>query len=134
MTTFNSSYQGNLRTKVQHNPSKGELITDAPVDNHGKGESFSPTDLVAVALGSCMATIMGILAEREQIDLSGLRYTTEKVMQSSPRKISEVIIHFTLADSQLSDQDKKKLIKAALNCPVALSLHPDLKQTVSFDI
>jgi putative redox protein len=134
MITIQSQYLGELRTQAEHLQSHTQIITDAPLDNQGKGEAFSPTDLVAGALGSCMMTIMGIYARREEIDLQGTTFEITKVMASNPRRISEVIIHFQFPEQlqTLSEKHKSALKHAALTCPVAQSLHPDLKQTVSF--
>lgn len=133
MATIKSSYQGNLRTNMVHLQSNTEVITDAPTDNNGKGEAFSPTDLVAAALGSCMVTIMGIVADREGIQLEGLSWEITKVMQSDPRKISEVVISFEWTKPVESASFRQKLKNAARTCPVALSLHPDIKQTINFN-
>lgn len=128
-----SSYQGNLRTQALHLASKEEILTDAPTDNNGRGEAFSPTDLVCAALGSCMATIMGILADREGIDLQGLTWHTTKIMTDSPRRIAEIHIVFTFPNGQkLSDKEKQKLENAARSCPVALSLAKEIQQIISF--
>jgi putative redox protein len=125
-------YQGGLRTQAVHLKSKNEVITDAPLDNNGKGEAFSPTDLVSAALSSCMMTIMGIVAERDGIELKGLKSEVVKVMSSNPRKIAEIKIHFTHANLVATNEQKQKLMNAARTCPVALSLSPELKQTVTF--
>jgi uncharacterized OsmC-like protein len=133
MPTIKSSYLGNLRTESEHLQSSTKILTDAPLDNNGKGESFSPTDLVASALGSCMVTIMGIMAVREEISLQGLSWNVTKIMQSSPRKISEIVIEFKW-ESPVSDSVMiQKLKNAAKTCPVALSLDPAIKQTLKFD-
>ncbi len=126
-------YQGGLRTQAVHLKSKNEVITDAPTDNNGKGEAFSPTDLVSAALSSCMMTIMGIVAEREGIDLKGLKSEVVKVMSSNPRKIAEIKIDFTHSHLVATEEQKQKLKNAARTCPVALSLSPELKQTVTFN-
>lgn len=132
--TIKTQYLGDLRTEATHIQSNTIILTDAPVDNNGKGEAFSPTDLVASALGSCMLTIMGILAKREEIQLEGTALEITKVMQANPRKISEIIVNFKVANGdKLSDVQKQKLINAAHTCPVALSLAPDIKQTVNFE-
>lgn len=133
MPTIKSAYQGNLRTKMQHVQSGTEIISDAPTDNNGKGEAFSPTDLVAAALGSCMVTIMGIIAERESVKLEGLTWETQKIMQSNPRKISEVVISFKWANPVEDKVLIQKLKNGAKTCPVALSLNPNIKQTITFD-
>ncbi len=126
-------YLGGLRTRDQHLKSGNQVITDAPVDNQGKGEAFSPTDLVCAALSSCMMTIMGQVAEREKIDLRGLRTDIAKIMTSNPRKISEIHITFTLPTLQADDKQKQKLKNAALTCPVALSLAETINQKVTFN-
>lgn len=132
--TIKTQYLGDLRTEATHIQSNTVILTDAPVDNNGKGEAFSPTDLVASALGSCMLTIMGILAKREEIQLEGTTLEITKVMQANPRKISEIIVNFKVANGdKLSDVQKQKLINAAHTCPVALSLASDIKQTVNFE-
>ena len=127
-----SSYLGELRVSSTHLASNTEIITDAPVDNNGKGESFSPTDLVATALGTCMITVMGIYAEKNGILMPNVYSRTNKVMSSTPRKISKLKIEIIFGDNQLSEVEKKSLKDVALNCPVAKSLHPDLKQEIEF--
>ena len=126
-------YQGELRTEITHLRSGNRIITDAPPDNNGKGEAFSPTDLACAALSSCMMTLMGILARREGIDLAGLRSEIVKVMDNNPRKIAEIRIIFTHVNLVASDVQKEKLRHAALTCPVALSLSENIKQTVTFN-
>jgi len=133
MTQIKSAYLGELRTEAVHLKSANRIITDAPTDNHGKGEAFSPTDLVCAALGSCMATIMGIYARNHGINLPQFSYVTQKIMQANPRKISKVRLHFTFSPNNLSEGEKEALRHAALNCPVALSLHPELVQETTFD-
>ena len=127
-----SNYLGGLRVSSTHLASNTEIITDAPVDNNGKGESFSPTDLVATALGTCMITVMGIYAEKNGILMPNVYSRTNKVMSSTPRKISKLKIEIIFGDNQLSDVEKQCLKDVALNCPVAKSLHPDLKQEIEF--
>lgn len=126
-------YQGELRTEVTHLRSGIKIITDAPPDNNGKGEAFSPTDLACAALSSCMMTLMGILARREGIDLAGLRSEIVKIMDANPRKIGEVQITFTHVNLVATDAQKEKLKHAALTCPVTLSLSEKIKQTVTFN-
>lgn len=133
MAHFKNTYLGDLRTESVHLQSGMRIITDAPTDNHGKGQAFSPTDLVCAALASCKMTIMGILANREGIDLSGLQCETEKIMASNPRRISEIRITFELPGRRLSEKHRTMLINAANTCPVALSLHPDIKRTVIYN-
>ena len=124
-------YKGELRTEAVHLKSGKTIITDAPIDNQGKGEAFSPTDLVATALGSCMITIMGIVAEREGIILNGTTAEVEKVMATSPRRIGEVKIKIKFIQKLNRDQ-RDKLERAAKSCPVSGSLSENLKETVEF--
>lgn len=133
MPTIKSSYLGNLRTSSEHIQSGTTILTDAPVDNNGKGETFSPTDLVSSALGSCMVTIMGIVAARDQLELDGLTWEVTKIMQSSPRKIQEIIIDFHWENPVDDQVMRKKLKNAARTCPVALSLDSTIKQTINFN-
>lgn len=126
-------YRGDLRTEARHLRSGNTLTTDAPTDNNGKGEAFSPTDLVCSALGSCMMTLMGMLAQRENISLEGMRWDIVKIMSSSPRKIAEVHIAFTHPDLKATHEQKQKLHRAALTCPVALSLQETVKQEIVFN-
>jgi uncharacterized OsmC-like protein len=128
-----SSYFGGLRVSSTHLASNREIITDAPVDNSGKGDSFSPTDLVATALGTCMITVMGIYAEKNGILMPNVYSRTNKVMSSSPRKISKLKIEIIFEGNQLSEVEKQSLKDVALNCPVAKSLHPDLQQEIEFN-
>lgn len=132
MTEIKISYQGDLHCRAIHTASGAELQTDAPVDNQGRGENFSPTDLVATALGSCMATIMGIAARRHDIDLAGVEITVRKIMsQDTPRRIArlEVDYHLPLP----ADHPKRALLEAAaMSCPVHHSLHPDIEQDIKF--
>jgi putative redox protein len=136
MTQMKASYLGQLRTEGTHLQSGRQIITDAPLDNNGKGEAYSPTDMVAAALCSCMMTIMGIVAEREGIRLEGMTGDIVKQMNNTPRKIRTIQIALHLADTTiatLSEKQKEILKKAALNCPVALSLHPELEQKIEFN-
>ena len=126
-------YQGGLRTQAVHLRSNNKIVTDAPVDNQGKGEAFSPTDLVSAALCSCMMTIMGQVAAREDINLEGLHAEVVKVMNASPRKIAEIKITFTHPGLNVTDEQRQKLKNAAITCPVARSLSESLVQTVVFD-
>ena len=132
MATAKIQYQGNLRTEAIHLKSSSVLITDAPTDNNGKGEAFSPTDLVATALSSCMITIMGIKARDKGIDITGIKSEMTKVMASNPRRIAEVIVTLHMPKVDISDRDKALLESVAKTCPVAQSIHPDIKQTISF--
>jgi putative redox protein len=128
-----AEYLGELRTKATHLKSGNSVTTDAPTDNNGKGEAFSPTDLVSAALSSCMMTIMGMLANKEGIDLKGLKSEVVKVMVANPRRISEIKIHFSHPTLVATELQKQKLKEAAHTCPVALSLSENLKQTITFD-
>lgn len=126
MVTIEIAYEGQLHCQAVHTPSGAILETDAPKDNNGKGESFSPTDLVATALGSCMLTVMGITARGLNIDLTGTRVTVRKEMVASPiRKIARLAVnlHFPMA---VSDDHKARLEHAAMTCPVYESIHPDI--------
>jgi len=127
-------YQGNLRTGITHLQSGHHVETDAPTDNQGKGERFSPTDLVATALGSCMMTIMGIKARDLNLDLSGTKIDITKHMAADPRRISgiDVALHFPAGVVQ-TDKDKTILERAALTCPVFESLHPDIEVKATFE-
>ena len=126
-------YLGDLRTQAKHLKSGNLLVTDAPVDNMGKGEAFSPTDLVSAALCSCMITIMGQVADREKINLKGLTAEVVKIMSSNPRKIAEIQITFSHPNLNATEVQKQKLKNAARTCPVALSLSESLQQTVIFN-
>ncbi len=125
------NYLGKLKVQLNHGPSGAILTTAAPVDNNGDGSSFSPTDLVAAALGACMLTIMGIVAERDGIDLSKASFRVEKHMSATPRRIGSLPISFSLPADILPEQ-RAKLERAALTCPVHHSLHPDIEVKVEF--
>lgn len=126
-------YSGNLRTKATHLKSNTVIQTDAPVDNNGKGEMFSPTDLVATALGSCMMTIMGIKARDKGWKLEDTSITIEKIMAAGPRRISEIKVTLTFPASAPADHAARAILEnAARNCPVAKSLHPDIHQNIRF--
>lgn len=133
MPTIKSSYLGNLRTHSEHLHSGTQLLTDAPIDNNGKGEAFPPTDLASSALASCMVTIMGIVAEREGVSLQGLCWEVTKVMQTSPRKIQEIVVDFRWENPVYDPRLVQKLKNAARTCPVALSLDPAINQTINFN-
>ncbi len=129
-------YEGQLHCAATHGPSGATLATDAPVDNHGRGESFSPTDLVAAALGACVMTIMGIVAERHQIDLTGTKIRVSKEMIQQPvRRIGRLPVTVTIpADKavQVAAADRTKIETAARHCPVHQSLHPDIDSPIEF--
>ena len=124
-------YTGKLNVQLRHGPSGAEIHTAAPVDNHGDGSSFSPTDLVAAALGSCMLTVMGIVAERKGIDLSGASFSLEKHMRSDPRRIDRVPVTIRLP-AGLSNEQRELLERTALGCPVHRSLLPEVRKEVEF--
>lgn len=129
-------YLGDLRTSATHLASGQKIETDAPVDNQGKGQRFSPTDLTCSSLASCMMTIMGIMAQRDQIDMTKLKARVQKIMASTPRKISEIIVHIDWPDCPLAQDDQKqreKYKRAALTCPVHLSLDESVKKTIHFN-
>lgn len=129
--TAKITYLGQLRTTMVHLQSNNQVITDAPVDNHGKGEAFSPTDLVASALGSCLMTIMGIKADAIGIDLVGTYATVKKHMGTAPRRISEIEI-VVYMNQNFADKTQKLLEAAAQSCPVSQSLHPQTRQNIRF--
>lgn len=133
MKTASIIYSGNLRTEATHLKSNNKIITDAPIDNNGKGEAFSPTDLVATALGSCMLTIIGIKAESSKMKLGEIKVSITKIMTSNPRKIEEIIVEFNFDKTPYSEKEKKIIENAAKTCPVALSLSSDVKQTLIFN-
>jgi len=130
--TVNTTYLGELRTQARHVRSGVELITDAPPDNKGKGESFSPTDLLATALGSCMLTIMGIAAREHGFNIDGTDVKIWKIMVSDPRRVGEVKIELTFPKNDFTDKEKKIIERSAFTCPVYLSLHPEMKKTIEF--
>jgi len=132
MVKMDAVYQGHLRCQATHGPSGAVLLTDAPVDNLGKGEAFSPTDLVATALATCMITTMGIAAQRNGIDLGNTTAATEKEMVATPtRRIGKITVRIHVP-TQLDEEQKQKLKNAALACPVHKSLHPDVQIPVEF--
>ena len=131
--TIETIYTGELRTQATHLASQNSIITDAPLDNNGKGEAFSPTDLLAASLGSCMLTIMGIAANTHRFSIDGTKISITKIMAANPRRVGEIIVDFTFPNNNYNDKEKMLIEKAAASCPVALSLNPDLKQTVQFN-
>ena len=126
-------YNGALRTTATHLASGSTLETDAPLDNHGRGERFSPTDLVATALASCMLTVMGIVAERNAYNLEGTACEVTKEMADNPRRIARITVKFSFpAHAPTSAKDRAILERAAMTCPVHHSLHPDVAKDLSF--
>lgn len=130
--TSKITYLGDLRTSSIHLQSGTEILSDAPTDNHGRGEAFSPTDLVANALGSCMISIMAIKSKDLDLDLIGSTVSVTKIMQAEPRKIAKIIIAI---DMSIATIEKNKIIleRAAMTCPVFLSLNPDIEKEISFN-
>lgn len=132
MVEIDVVYEGELRCRATHGPSGQTLTTDAPVDNHGKGEAFSPTDLIATALGTCIATVMGIVAERESIDLRGLRIRVRKEMTSTPpRRVARLTTHIEMPVTVTPEQ-RVKLEGAARFCPVHHSLSDEIDTPIEF--
>ena len=134
MKTANVTYQGRLRTEAIHGASANRLLTDAPTDNHGRGEAFSPTDLLATSLASCMMTIMGIVADRQGIDLTGSQAEVQKHMApDGPRRVAGIdVALYMRTGGPLAPEQQQQLENAARTCPVARSLHPDIGQQVTF--
>lgn len=130
--TSKVTYLGDLRTSSIHIQSGTEILSDAPKDNHGKGEAFSPTDTVANALASCMMSIMGIKARDMEIDLVGSTAEVTKIMAADPRRISEIKVVFNMK-SNADEKAQKLLERVALHCPVHHSLHPDIMQDITFN-
>ena len=126
-------YTGELRTQSTHSASGITIITDAPVDNHGKGEAFSPTDLLCSSLASCMLTIMGITANTHAIKIEGTSVIVTKIMAANPRRVGEVKLEFFMPPNNFSEKEKVLLENAARTCPVAKSLNAELIQTISFN-
>lgn len=132
MATAEIIYIGELRTEAKHLASGKTFITDAPTDNHGRGEAFSPTDTVCAALGSCMLTLMGIAANNKNIAIGDMKVTVQKHMASNPRRIIKIEVGIEFKGGNYSDREKSILEHAAITCPVAKSLHPDIEQVVDF--
>jgi putative redox protein len=131
MVQMDVVYEGKLRCKAKHGPSGNEIATDAPKDNQGRGEAFSPTDLVGAALGTCMLTIMGIYAQRHNLDLVGSSVRVEKEMVTEPiRRIGKLTVKFSVRG--VPEPQRATLERAALTCPVHQSLHPDVKIVTEF--
>ena len=132
MSTSKVVYKGDLRTESTHLQSGTTILTDAPTDNHGRGEAFSPTDMVANSLATCMFSIMGIKAKAMDIGIENSTAEVTKIMQAEPRKISEIIVSFEM-NAVVDEKSKTILERAAMTCPVFLSLHPDIKKKVRFN-
>jgi putative redox protein len=132
MATSEIKYLGDLRTEAVHVQSGTQIITDAPVDNKGKGEAFSPTDLLATSLGVCMITVMGIKAQEHQLNIDGTTCSITKIMAANPRRVVEIQAILKLPANGFSEKEKTILERTALTCPVYLSLHPDIKKDIVF--
>lgn len=133
MSTSFVKYLGGLRTDSEHLPSKQHYITDAPLDNHGRGEAFSPTDVMATSLANCMLTVMGIKANSESMtSIDGTTAEVTKIMYTEPRRVGEIHIKLIFPKNNFTDREKKIYENTAHTCPVAKSLHPDLKQVLEF--
>jgi len=130
MATSRVIYTGDLRTKASHLKSGQEIITDAPTDNQGKGEAFSPTDLLATSLGICAITVVGIAARTHGFSVDGTEIAVTKIMTDTPRRVGEVIVEFNFPAIAYSEKQKEIIRRTINTCPVSLSLHPDLKQTI----
>ncbi len=131
MSTAKVTYQGNLRTENEHLASGATYITDAPTDNNGKGEAFSPTDTVATGLANCMLTVMGIKAKRLEVDLSGSTALVTKSMAADPRRISKIKIVMNMT-GVASEKHRKILENTGNTCPVHYSLHPEIEKEISY--
>ena len=132
MSKFSGKYIGNLRSEIEHLASGEKIKTDAPVDNHGLGQTFSPTDLLATSLGACMVTVMGIKANSMGISLDSTTFEIEKVMAANPRRVSQVSVKIKLP-ANISAEDREILEEIGLNCPVAKSLSSELVQDITFE-
>lgn len=133
MTTIKSKYLGDLRTECIHLQSGSKIYTDAPTDNQGKGEAFSPTDLLATSLGSCIMTIMGIVARDNKIDIVGTEIDITKIMASDPRRVAEVVVEFTFPDKKYTAEEKKIIESVAGSSPVPLSVHSQMTQSIKLN-
>ena len=133
MANMKAKYLGNLRCECTHIASGTTIVTDAPVDNHGKGEAFSPTDLCATALATCCMTIMGIYAQKHDMDVTGTEMSITKVMSANPRRIGKIQIVFDMPDREYTEKQKASIEHCARSCPMHLSLHPDTEQEFVFN-
>jgi uncharacterized OsmC-like protein len=133
MATSEVTYTAGLRTRALHILSGNTIVTDAPPDNKGKGEAFSPTDLLATSLACCMLTIMGITAREHGFSIDGARAGVTKVMYAEPRRVGEVHIELEFPENDYTEKQKKLIEKAAFTCPVSQSLHPGIRQEISFN-
>lgn len=132
MTKMSTTYLGNLRTEITHLQSGEKIITDAPIDNKGKGEYFSPTDMFSSSLASCMLTIIGISAQEHGFSIDGTYVNTEKIMASNPRRVAELILDVYLPSDEYSPKERRLIESAAKTCPVANSISPDIIKRITF--
>lgn len=132
MPTATVKYLGELRSEATHLQSGEKIITDAPTDNHGRGEAFSPTDLLSTSLACCMVSLMGIVANTHNIALGEINADVTKTMASDPRRVSRIEIEMRFSGATYSDKQKTILERAAMTCPVFLSLHPDIEKDIRF--
>lgn len=132
MVQMSVVYEGDKHCLLTHGPSQIKISTDAPKDNHGRGESFSPTDLCSVSLGACMLTVMSITAEQHSLSLVGARVEVQKEMSSQPRRINKLNVKVQLPKT-LNNDERALLEDIALNCPVKLSLNPEIEMPISFE-
>ena len=131
---MSATYLGELRVEATHEPTGAVIISDAPLDNGGKGRGFSPTDMATASLGMCAMTIMGLYAQNHNLDITGATMKINKTMSATPpRRISKIEIDFTMPDGNFSDKDKKAFERAVKTCPVHQSLHPDVEQVFTFN-
>ncbi|MDT4838377.1 OsmC-like protein [compost metagenome] len=133
MATSKITYTGGLRTSSVHLRSGNEIITDAPVDNQGKGEAFSPSDLLATSLGNCMLTIIGIAARTYNFDIDGTTAEITKIMAENPRRVSEIVVNLQFPANNYTEKEKQLIERSARTCPVAQSIHPDIHQNITFN-
>ena len=133
MPTITATYLGDLRVECTHTESGTTLVTDAPKDNNGKGEAFSPTDLCATALASCAMTIIGLYGKTHGIDIVGTSIEVTKTMSATPRRIGKIEVIFNMPDRDYSEKEKRSIERAAHTCPVRLSLHPEVEQLFTFN-
>lgn len=132
MATVKARYLGGLRVECEHLQSGTKIVTDAPTDHHGKGQAFSPTDLCATSLGACAMTIIGIYAQANNIDVTGAQMEITKVMAANPRKIAKIEIIFTMPPKKYSQAEKDKIESLTVDCPVCLSLAPEVERAIAF--
>lgn len=132
MNTAEVVYLGGLRTQATHLRSANQIVTDAPLDNQGKGEAFSPTDLMATSLLSCMMTIIGIQARNRDLEIGEMSGTVLKIMAENPRRVSKIVVEVFFKGHSLNHEEQRQLEQAGRNCPVAKSIHPDIEQDIRF--